>query len=127
MTAAVSTEEIIMDLCDLYQPETFDEAALASYLQALEVYTPGEIRQAAQQWQRQSQWMPRPSELIALIRQDRDRQYNRRRNQEIIAQARGRKCQAGFRLPPGMKPMDYIVLLQSEGLDPDQIARELCG
>lgn len=121
------TDEIVIELRDLYQPAGFDAGTLVSYMQALEPYSHHEVREASRKWQRQSKWMPRPAELIELIREARSRECVRRRNREIIDQARGQKCSHGFRVPPGMKPMDYILLLQSEGMTSDEIAAEMCG
>lgn len=122
----MNTERIIVELADLYRHE-MTAPILASYLQALSEYSPAEVRESSREWQKRSHWMPRPADLVGLIRSARGRAYVAEQNRKIIEQARGQKLTGGFRVPEGMRILDYCDVLREKGLSPDEIAEAICG
>ena len=122
----ITTSTVIFGLAELYGYELKDSSAVL-YLDCLEDFTLEEVRAAARSWMRQSKWMPKPAELIAIIRERRSEGTRHEKSAETIGAATQKPLRSQFRVPAGLSIMEHIESLRASGLSPDEIASEMCG
>lgn len=115
---------VLGELASLYNVE-LDHGQIRLWAELLGPYGDQEIHAAARQWMRTSRWMPKPAELIELIKQARDAacgapRYDREADEKL-------KATSPFRRPEGKTIIEHINDLRKAGKTPDEIADLICG
>lgn len=122
----MTTDEILTQYAELYRTELVPQQ-LALYLAALDQYSPQEVRAAMRQLSRESKWLPRPAEIIAVMDATRAEARRQQSTAALTSVAAEKPLRGQWRVPAGMSIMEYIESLRDDGLSLDEIAARLSG
>lgn len=118
-------ETILTEYAEMYRSPLGAEQ-LVLYLDALDGCTATEVRASMRQLARDAKWMPRPAEILEVIRSARA-ESNRRTNSTSLSAAAAKPSRSKWRVPAGVSIMEHIEHLRRDGMSTDEIAEALCG
>jgi hypothetical protein len=123
-----SLSEILDEFQEVYGTE-ITEVSFDAFKLVLKDCTPQELSFAAVEHLKACKFAPKPAELLAIIKAQRERDAVASTKQQFWSgtqAAAERKHTGAFNRPEGMSVIDYVEQLMAEGLTREEAANRIC-